>query len=159
MPSPNFIFDFDKMGTQKDAATKNVVKYFAQASCPVVSANVSTTKRTSGVSYREMSLTFADSQNVIFQIKSSGDIFKVKLNGKDLAIRAQDDQLKAIAQITDRLAGGRSAFQAKLAKAMAATPAEAGLKSTVKTIEAQLIEQIAALDEAIAEVQGKLAAA
>ncbi len=35
-----------------------------------------------GVTYREMVLTFADSQQVVLRIKQTGDIFQVALNGR-----------------------------------------------------------------------------
>ncbi|WP_211473786.1 hypothetical protein [Collimonas humicola] len=73
----NLIFSFDDMGSKKDTATRAVVRYFARAGSHIVQGDISPSiKRSSGVSHREMVLTFADSQVVTFSIKQSGDIFK-----------------------------------------------------------------------------------
>ena len=83
----NILFSFEDMST-KDKAAKQAVKYFARAGANVIAQDVSASaKRSSGVSYREMTLTMSDSQNVVFRIKQSGDIFQVLVNGSILPIR------------------------------------------------------------------------
>ena len=83
----NLVFSFEDMGLKSDKATRDLVKYFTRAGNSVVQGEaVATIKRTAGISYREMVLTFADSQVVIMRIKQSGDIYQVLLNGKVIPV-------------------------------------------------------------------------
>lgn len=153
----NYVFDFDAMGSKKDAATKAVARYFTRAGEDVVQMDVSSgVKRTSGISYREMLLTFADGQTVAFFIKQHGDIYKVKLNGRELPITAQDDQAKAIGEIVKAMNSGRSKFQAALAKVRVALPAS--IRTAAPRMEVALQEKSNALTEAIDLATGELAA-
>ncbi|MBL8473821.1 MAG: hypothetical protein JNM98_18670 [Rhodocyclaceae bacterium] len=152
----NILFSFDDM-TAKDKAAKQAARYFSRAGANVVQQDVSAAvKRSSGVSYREMSLTFADSQQVVLRIKSSGDIFQVLLNGKVMPIKNQDDHAKAIAEIAQAMDAGRSKFQKLLAAAQAKPPA--GLRTAAPRIEQALVEKRDALVAAIADVREQIAA-
>lgn len=74
------LFSFEDMAAG-DKASKLVARYFSRAGANVVQSDVSTSmKRSMGVSYKEMILTFADSQTVILRVKQTGDIFQVLLN-------------------------------------------------------------------------------
>ncbi len=156
MNKGNLLFTFEEMSSAKDKAAKQLMKYFARAGAPVVTQDVDPkVKRSSGISYREMSLTFADSQTVKFRVKQSGDIYEVQVNNKLVPIKNQDDHVKAIAEIVAMLDAGRSKFQAKLAKAKVKIP------PTIKTAAPKLIEVLTqkrdSLKEAIAEVRAEIA--
>ena len=127
MADKKLLFSFEDF-SNKDKAAKAVVKYFTRAGANAVQVDASgAVRRTSGVSYRELVLTFADSQSVTLRIKQTGDIYQVLLNGKVLPIKAQDDHTAAIAEIVKAMDAGRSAFQKKLAAAQVKPPA--GLKT------------------------------
>ena len=152
--SKNVIFKFEDMNS-KDKASKAVLANFKRSGAEAVQIDVSaTTKRTSGISYRELSLTFADSQVVVFRIKQSGDIFQVLLNGKVKPMTKQDDHAAAIDEIVKAMENGRSAFQQKLAKAKVTLPKS--IKTTVPNKEKALTEKRDALQEAIAEAEKTL---
>ena len=152
----NIILNFDEMGSKKDAATRAIIKAFAKAKAEVVQGDVSQgVKRTSGISYREMLLTFNDSQTVTLLVKKTGDIYQVKLNGKVIPIKNQDDHQAAVNEIAARMDAGRTAFQKKLAAARVELPKE--IKSAAPKIEAALGEKLKALDEAIEATKGEIA--
>ena len=111
-------------------------------------------KRSSGVTYREMALTFADSQTVVLRIKQSGDIFQVLLNGKVLPIKNQDDHVKAIAEIVQAMDAGRSKFQKILAAARVKPPA--GIRTAAPKMEQVLTDKRDALKSAIAAVRAEI---
>lgn len=147
----NVVFDFEAM-TNKDKSSKVVIASFKKAGATVIQVDVlSTTKRTSGISYRELSLAFADSQTVIFRVKQSGDIFQVLLNGKVKPITKQDDHTAAIVEIVKMMESGRSSFQKKLAKALVKLPPS--IKTTVPNKEKLLTEKRDTLKEAVAEAE------
>ncbi|HWX01558.1 hypothetical protein [Collimonas sp.] len=153
----NLIFSFDDMGGKKDAATRAVVRYFARAGSHIVQGDVSPNiKRSSGVSYREMVLTFTDSQVVTFSIKQSGDIFQVKLNGKIVPLKNQDDQAAAIGEMVGMMDAGRSKFQAAMAKVRIQLPDS--IRTAAPRMEVALQEKSAALDVAIAAITEDIAA-
>ena len=163
MNNEKLLFNFADLSS-KDRAAQKAIKAFSRAGAHVVQADASgAVKRTSGVSYREMVLLFADSQSVTLRIKQSGDIYEVMLNGRAVPIKYQDDHLKAIAEIAALMDKGRTLFQAKLAKAKAAVPKS--IRTAAPKIEAVLIEKrdalksaIADLDVEIGELEAKLAA-
>lgn len=154
--SKNLVFSFEDMGLKSDKATRNLVKYFHRAGASIVQGEaVPAIKRTSGVSYREMVLTFADSQAVIMRIKQSGDIYQVLLNGKVIPITNQDDHVKAIAEIAQVMDAGRTKFQKALSAAKVKPPT--GIRTTAPKMEAKLTEQRDALKTAIAAVREEIA--
>ncbi|GAB4059176.1 hypothetical protein [Uliginosibacterium sediminicola] len=152
----HLLFSFADLST-KDRAAKLAAKFFAKAGAAVVAQDVSSTiKKTSGVAYREMTLTFADSQVVVLRIKETGDIFQALLNGKPFPIKNQDDHEEAFAELAGAMAKGRAAYQKKLAAAKVVTPA--GVRSTAPKIEAVLTAKRDSLKEAIADVREKISA-
>ncbi|AJK46247.1 hypothetical protein [Burkholderia plantarii] len=152
----NLLFSFRDLSA-KSTAAKQVVRYFTRAGATVVQQDiVSGLKRTSGVTYREMDLTFADSQRVTFRIKQTGDIFQVLLNGRVLPIKNQDDHVRAIAEIAQMMDAGRSRFQKLLAAAKVRPPV--GIRTAVPKMEQVLVEKRDALKAAIAEVRMQIAA-
>lgn len=151
----NILLDFNEMGGAKDAATKAIKKAFAKAGAVVAQADVSAgAKRTSGITYREMLLIFADSQTVSLMVKQSGDIFQVRLNGKVIPIKSQDDHQAAANELAAKMNAGRTAFQKKLASVKAALPAT--IRTAAPKLETALTERANQLDELIADVQNQI---
>lgn len=156
MTTNNFIFSFDDL-SNKDKAVKAAMKYFSRAGHNAIASDVDPKiKRTSGISYREMTLTFGDSQKVKFRIKQTGDIYQVLLNDKLIPIKNQDDHVQAIAEIVARMSAGASAFQKKLAKANAALPK--AIKTAAPKMMQVLTEKRDNLKAAIAAIDEELAA-
>lgn len=152
----NLLFSFEDMGLKSDVATRNLVKYFSRAGNNVVQGDaIPTIKRTSGVSYREMALTFGDSQKVLMRIKQSGDIYQVLLNGRVLPIKNQDDHVRAISEIVLAMDTGRTKFQKQLAAAAVRPPA--GIRATAPKLEKALTEKRDSLKTAIAAVMEEVA--
>lgn len=152
----NLLFSFEDLSA-KDKAAKQAARYFSRAGANVVQQDVPTAvKRSSGITYREMSLTFADSQQIVLRIKQSGDIFQVLLNGKVLPIKNQDDHVKAIAEMVQAMDAGRSRFQKLLAAAQARPPA--GIRTAAPKMEQVLTEKRDALKAAIADVRSQIEA-
>ncbi|THF67541.1 hypothetical protein E6C76_04075 [Pseudothauera nasutitermitis] len=152
----NLLFSFEDLSA-KDKAAKQAARYFSRAGANVVQQDVPTAvKRSSGITYREMTLTFADSQQVVLRIKQSGDIFQVLLNGKVLPIKNQDDHVKAIAEIVQAMDAGRSRFQKLLAAAQVRPPA--GIRTAAPKMEQVLTEKRDALKATIAEVRSQIEA-
>ncbi len=151
----NLLFSFDDLSS-KDKAAKQLKRYFEQAGASVASVDVDgKIKRTAGIKNRQISLTFADSQTVSMLVKESGDVFQVKLNGKVVPVRSQDDHKAAIAEIAAKMDSGRTAFQKKLAKAKAPKPK--GVKVSRKKRLDVVTDQRDALKEAIADVRQQIA--
>ncbi len=151
----SLLFSFEDLSV-KDKAAKEAMKYFSRAGANVVQQDVSTAvKRNSGVSYREMLLTFADSQKVVLRIKATGDIFQVLLNNKLLPIKNQDDHIAAITEIVKAMDSGRSKFQRLLAAAKVRP--SAGIRTAAPKMEQVLIGKRDALKAAIAEVRAEIA--
>lgn len=150
----NLLFSFEDLSA-KDKAAKQAARYFSRAGANVVQQDVPTAvKRSSGITYREMALTFADSQQVVLRIKQSGDIFQVLLNGKVLPIKNQDDHVKAIAEIVQAMDAGRSRFQKLLAAAVVKPPP--GIRTAAPRMEAVLTDKRDSLKSAIAAVREEI---
>ena len=148
------VFDFDHMNGKTDKSTKDVIKLFTRGGATVAESELSAIKRTSGISYKELTLTFADSQQVIFQIKQTGDIFKVKINGKEMPVKNQQNIEAAIQEILSRLEKGRIDFQKKLARTKVALPPK--IKSTVVGEEKRLSQRENELDDLLAKADETL---
>jgi len=152
----NLLFSFEDLSS-KDKAVRQTSRYFSRAGATVVQQEVLTAvKRSAGISYREMALTFADSQQVTLRVKQSGDIFQVLLNGKVLPIKNQDDHVKAIAEIVQAMDAGRTRFQKILALAKVRPPA--GIRTAAPKMAQVLTEKRDALKAAIADVREQIAA-
>ncbi|WP_336273716.1 hypothetical protein [Vreelandella indica] len=148
------LFSFDDL-TQKDKSVKVLEKYFKRAGANVVSVDVDPRiKRASGVSYREISITFSDSQVVKLRIKRPGDIYQVMLNRKVMPMANQDDHAKAIGEIIRAMDQGRSAFQKRMAKAKVKLPKR--MTTAAPRMEKQLEEKRDALKEAVEDARKQL---
>ncbi len=152
----NLLFSFDDLGTKKDKATTTAKRYFERAGATVVDAKVDEkTQRTAGITFRRIHFTYADGQTISFGIKQTGDIYQIKLNGKDLAIKEQDDHVAAIGEMVKAMDVGRTKFQRALTRVRVQMPT--GLKSTVTSKKAALVEKVAGLTEAITAAREQLA--
>ncbi|MBY0475390.1 MAG: hypothetical protein K2Q13_10085 [Nitrosomonas sp.] len=148
------LFSFADLSV-KDKAAKEAEKYFARAGAHVIQQDVLTAaKRAAGISFREMLLTFADSQKVILRIKQTGDIFQVLLNNKILPIKNQDDHVKAISEIVAAMDSGRTKFQKLLAAVKIKPPA--GIRTAAPKMEQVLASKRDALKVAISEVRAEI---
>jgi hypothetical protein len=145
------LIDFDDL-KPGNKAVKKIVQAFTRAGAPVVSTDVDgKTKRSSGVSFRSLFLTFADGQKVEFQIKAPGDIFAVKINGSLQPMKAQSDQKKAVAELVGYLEAGRAKHQAKLARIKAELPK--GIRTAAPRMEVALKTRTEYLDGEIAKAK------
>lgn len=151
----NLLFSFEDLGTKSDTALAKLKQYFARSGAPVVTAEPGAkTLRSSGISFRELSLTFGDSQRVKLRIKQTGDVYQVLINDKLVPMRAQDDHVKAVAEIAAKLDTGRAKFQKALANLK--TPMPKGIKTAAPKIEEQLAQRESELDEAITHARERL---
>jgi len=152
------LFDIKDLTTEAESM-KNLIKMFSMLGETLVSHDVDKTlKRSAGITYKEVTLGFADSQTVTLSIKQTGDIWKVKVNNKQIALRNQDaHKPEAVVQeIAQKIKAGRTAYQkAQAAKTKAdevvQSVKQAGLKNTQKMRVAALTEQVKALVDVINE--------
>ena len=150
----SLLFSFDDL-SDKNKVVQKVKKQFEKLNLMVTAVDVpSQIKRTAGVSYREVSMTFADSQIVTLRIKKTGDIFTVLLNKKAIPIKNQDDQTKGLKEIADAVIKNQSAFQRKLARIAVKVPTK-GMRSTTSVVEQQA-SRIQEMKEAIEEYRKQL---
>ena len=149
----SLLFSFDDL-SDKNKVVQKVKKQFEKLNLTVTAVDVpQQIKRTAGVSYREVSMTFADSQIVTLRVKKTGDIFTVLLNKKAIPIKNQDDQTKGLKEIADAIVKNQSAFQRKLARIAVAVPTK-GMRSTVSVVERQA-SKIEEMKSAIEEYRKK----
>lgn len=154
------LFDIKDLSTEA-SSMKRLIELFKSLSETLVAHDVGATlKRSAGITYKEVTLTFADSQTVMFSIKQTGDIWKVKINNKETPLRHQDAHKpeEVIQEIAQKIKAGRTAFQKAKAKTVSTqeatqTAKSAGLKNTQKIRVTALRAQSTALDEAIVEAQ------
>lgn len=152
----NLLFSFEDLGTKSDKALTKLKQYFSRANAPVVTAEPGAkTLRTAGISYRELFLTFGDSQRVTLRIKQTGDVYQVLINDKLTPLKAQDDHIKAVAEIAQKLDVGRAKFQKALANVK--VPLPKGIRTAAPKLEEQLKIREEELDAAIGEAQQELA--
>lgn len=150
----NLLFSFEDMSV-KDKAAKAIVKHFAKAGANVVSQDVDTKiRRTSGITYREMTLTFDDSQKVALRVKATGDIYQVLLNGKVIPIKNQDDHAKAVAEIAANVESNSAKFQRLLAKARIDLPKS--IRTAAPKLEEVWTQKVETLREAVTTIKTEL---
>jgi hypothetical protein len=149
------LFDFENMAA-KDKAMREVIKLFGRANAQVVSSEVAkTTTRRAGVTFRNVDFTFADGQVVTLAVKSTGDVFEVRVNHKVAPLRHQDDHVKAIAEIAERMDRGRGVFQKQLARVR--IPLPPSIKVSRSNMLVALIAKRDVLVGAVAEAKATLA--
>lgn len=149
------VFTFDDLSS-KDKAAKEAVKQFKKAGAAVAQVDVGgNAKKTSGFAYRELFLTFTDSQIITIRIKESGDIYQVLLNKKIVPIRNQDDHTKAIKEMADMMARGRAAFQKRQAIKKVVMPSS--IKTAAPKLEVALAERVQVLRSKVEQARTTLA--
>lgn len=104
-------------------------------------------KTTAGIKNKDVPIQFKDGQTVTLGVKDTGDVYQVKINGRLVAIKEQDDDKKAIAEISAMLEKSRAAFQKAQAKQKVKLPA--GIKTAAPTMKATLQARVVQLDEQI----------
>jgi len=150
----DFLISFDDLKAGS-AAVKRLVQAFTRAGATVASSDIDPkTRRTSGVNYRQVLITFTDNQKVVLGVKTTGDIFEVRVNGAALAIKNQDNQVKAVGEIAKALDAGRAKFQAKMARTKVALPK--GITTAAPKMEQRLQEAETTLDAEIAAVKARI---
>lgn len=140
----SLLFSFDKL-TQADSVIRDIQKEFRRLGTPVATVEIPTTiKRTAGISYREVHMTFSDSQMVTFRVKKTGDIFEVRINNKVVPIRNQDNQKEALGEISKLLTKGRAAFQKKLLQQKVQLPRVSTSSKRTEAVQADRIADLKA---------------
>lgn len=142
------LFNWDDVTAGK--AAKALAQLFVRAGAGVIKTESDNrVRRTAGVSYKTLHMTFADGQQIELSIKQTGDIAAVKLNGSIVPIKNQDDHRKSVGELVKHMDAGRAKFQASLARKRAELPK--GIKTAAPKLEAVLTERVNELDAAIAE--------
>lgn len=150
------LFKFDAMGAANDKAVREITRLFARAGVQVVGTDVATnTTKRAGVTFRNITFTFADGQTVTLAVKESGDVFEVRINNSVVPLRNQDDHANAIGEIAGQLDRRRAAFQRALARVRVPLPPSARVSRT--TLLTAKTEKRDALKEAVAEAEAELA--
>lgn len=124
MPTPSkdqskpnaLLVDYETLVTNPQEALKKITGFFEKNGAVVSTVELDKTqKRSASYTYRLVHLGFPDSQIVSLGVTKNGDIFKVKINGKDFAVHNQKDQTESIKEIVGALNKGRAKWQRKLA--------------------------------------------
>ncbi len=148
-------FNFSTLSVS-DKTVRTVTGAFSRAGVPVVVTDVDKSlSRKSGITYKSVNFTFADGQRLTMNVKATGDVFEVRLNGKPLPLRNQDDYTGAIKEIADRLDKARAAFQKSLARVKVPLPPSVKV-SRAKMLEAK-VQKRDALKEAVGLAKQTLA--
>lgn len=144
------LFQFEEL-TAKSSAVKTIQKELARLGTPAQVEIDPSPKRKSGISYKTIVLVFSSSsQTVSLGVKKTGDIFEVKLNGKPLPIKNQDNQKAAIKEISDAVTKNAPRWQ-KVLQRRKVVPADTKIKVSRKKQEEVLTERETELDRAIKE--------
>lgn len=141
----NLLFNFSSP-SPRDPAIKQVSKALSQAGCPVASATFDTkSSRRSGIEFRTVCLVMEDGQRVELNVKATGDVFEVRINGAVVPVFRQNDAAGAAKELGARLAAGRAKFQ----KRMAAGPVDA-LPPAVRTARRRMADVLTEQRDALA---------
>lgn len=133
---------------------KKLTTAFAGAGASVISATSDgKARRTAGISFKTLDLTFADSQAIELMVKQTGDVYQVKLNGQIVPLKNPDDHKAAIKELVAKMDAGRAKFQKKLTAVKVELPK--GTKSTAAKQAVVLAERVQELDTQIAEAATK----
>ena len=151
------LVDYDSLASNPTSAMRRVTALFSRAGVEVLKVESDgKTRRASGISYREVTLSFADSQHIALRVKATGDVYQVLLNGKVTPVKSQDDPTKAISELSGLLDSGRAKFQKRMA-AIVMKPPE-GAKTAAPKLRTALTSQIAAVEVEINAAAEELAA-
>lgn len=148
-------FNFDNP-SEKDKAVKTVIQRFRLAGAVVITAEVDKTmSRRAGVTFRNLNLTFADGQTVTMAFKATGDVFEVKVNGKVIPLKDQDDYHAAISEIAGRMDTGRDSFQRALSRVK--VPLPPSVRTSRSNMLKAKVEKRDALKELVQSLKTELA--
>lgn len=151
------LVDYEGLAANAANAMRKVTALFERSGLSVIKVECDgKTKRVAGISYRTVTLSFADSQHIELRVKATGDVYEVRLNGKVQPIKSQDDPSKAVAELVAMLDTGRAKFQKRQA-ALQMKPPE-GAKTAAPKMRDTLTQQIATLDAEINAATEELAA-
>jgi uncharacterized coiled-coil protein SlyX len=154
MPATNTLDFSNAQAAAK--ALKKVSTIMIRAGQPVVSSEFNqAAKRTSGITYREASLTVASGQVVVLRVNATGDIFQVLINNSVVPLKNQTDSDKAVQEIAGLLEKGQVAFQKAQARKAIVLPK--GMSTPAPKQTAVYAERVAQLDTQIAERRATVA--
>jgi len=129
---------------------KELKQAFARAGTFVVTAESDNkVKKSVGVEYKTLNMSFNDGQKVSMDAKKGGDVFSVRVNNRVLPIKNHDNILKAALEIINAMDKGRKRFQATQARKKVELPK--GMKSTTRKKIDILTEKNTELDIQITE--------
>lgn len=149
--------DFNGLASNAGKAMARVTSLFVRAGLPVLDVSSDgRPKRASGITYREVTFAFADSQKLTLRIKATGDVYQVLLNGRVTPVAQQDDPAKSVAELAGLLDKNRARFQKRMALLVMKPPE--GVKTAAPRLREVLQQQIAELDEQITSARDELAA-
>lgn len=143
--------------SEKDKAVKQLVKLFAGQKAKVVDVKVDRKPSTrAGTKYRNVALTFDDSQRITIGFTESGDVFEARINGKMQPLTHQDDAEKTVEELARLLGTKRQAFQRAMLRVKLPTAPSARTSKQAQLL--QKIEKRDALKEVIESKKEELAA-
>lgn len=149
-------FNFDSP-SEKDKAVKALVKLFAGAKSKAVDVKVDRkTSRKAGVEYRNVALTFSDSQRITLAFTVTGDVFEARLNGRQVPLTHQDEAKSTVDELAALMASRRNAFQRAMTRIK--LPAPPAARTSKAALLTQKIEKRDALQEVLAAAEDELAA-
>lgn len=160
------LFDFENMAGRASGAMKyRIAQAFAKYNAPTASEGQPggggraveidpTIRRSSGIPYREVLVLMKDGQRVILRVKAPGDVFQVTVNGRQIAIKNQDDHQAAIREIVDVLNSGRAKFQKRMATVR--VPVKRGLAMSSRMQLKQMRAKVSVLDAMIEDAREEL---
>lgn len=150
------LIDYDGLAGKTAQAMRRVTQLLTRAGAEVLDVTSDgKTRRIAGVSFREVTITFKDSQALGLRVKATGDVYEVRLNGKVVPMREQDDPAKAVGELVKLIDSSRARFQKRMA-ALKMKPPE-GAKTAAPKLRETLKSQIAEVDEAIGIARETLA--
>lgn len=154
MPATNTLDFSNAQAAAK--ALKKVSQIMIRAGQPVVTTEFNpTARRTSGITYREATLTVASGQMVVLRVNTTGDIFQVLINKSLTPLKNQTDSEKAVREIATLLEAGQVGFQKKQARKAIALPK--GMSTPAPKQTEVYAERVAQLDAQITERQATVA--
>lgn len=151
------LIDYEQLATNAASAMRRVTQMLTRAGLQLVDvASDGKARRIAGVSFREVVLTFVDSQSLTLRVKATGDVYEVRLNGKVVPMREQNDPVKAVGELVKMLDANRERHQKRLAALQMKPPA--GARTAAPKLKEALKAQIAEVDAAIGAAREELAA-
>lgn len=155
MAAMNLLIDYEQLATNPTVAMRKVTQLMQRAGAQALKVEGAGTKRVAGISYREVTMTFADSQTMGLRIKATGDVYQVLLNGKIVPVKEQDDFAKACSELALMLDKNRLKFQKRM-ELLKMKPPE-GIKTAAPRLLDVLTKQVQDLDVQIADARTELA--